>query len=68
MKKKEIQAELKEKINQLINELHEIPDDTIEEESEWIKRNIKNGYTLENSLIVSIKDLVSTAIDNINNT
>lgn len=68
MKKKEIQAEIREKINQLINELHEIPDDVVKGESGWIKRNIKNGYTLEHCLIVSIKDLVSTAIDNINNT
>lgn len=65
MKKKEIQAKLNEKINQLINELHEIPDDTIAEESKWIKRIIKNGYTLEKCLNMSVKDLVNKTIDDI---
>lgn len=68
MKKKEIQAELREKINQLINELHEIPDDVIKNESKWIKAAFKNNHDFDQSLIVSIKDLVSIAIDNINNT
>lgn len=65
MKNKEIQAELKEKINQLIDKLHEISDDTIAEESKWIKRIIKNDYTLEECLNMSIKYLVHKAIDNI---
>ena len=68
MKKKEIQVELNEKINQLINKLHEIPDDTIAEQSKWIKRDIKNGYTLENCLITCVKYLTDKAIDDINNT
>lgn len=65
MKKKEIQAELKEKISQLINELHAIPDDAIAKESRWIKRIIKNDYTLEECLNMSVKDLVIKAIDDI---
>lgn len=65
MKKKEIQVELNEKIYQLIDKLHEIPDDTIKKESKWIKRIIKNGYTLEECLNMSIKDLVNKTIDDI---
>lgn len=68
MKKKEIQAKLKEKINQLINELREIPNDVVRGESCWIKDALKGNLVLEECLIVSIKDLVSTALDNINNT
>lgn len=65
MKKKEIQVELNEKIYQLIDKLHEINNDTIKKESKWIKRIIKNGYTLEECLNMSIKDLVNKAINDI---
>lgn len=68
MKKKEIQAEIREKINQLINELHTIPDDVIKKESRLIKTALEDNNTLEYCLIVCIKDLTSTAIDSINNT
>lgn len=65
MKKKEIQVELNEKIYQLIDKLHEINNDTIKKESKWIKRIIKNGYTLEECLNMSVKDLVNKTIDDI---
>lgn len=65
MKKKEIQAKLNEKINQLIDKLHEINNDTIKKESDWIKAALKNNLILEECLKVSLEDLVHKAIDNI---
>ena len=65
MKKKEIQAELNEKIYQLIDKLHEISNDTIKTESDWIKESLKGNLILEECLKASLEDLAYKAINDI---
>lgn len=65
MKKKEIQVELNEKIYQLIDKLHEINNDTIKKESDWIKAALKDNLTLEECLKDSLEDLAYKAIKNL---
>lgn len=65
MKKKEIQAELSDTIYRLIDKLNEINNDTIKEESEWIKAALKNNLILEECLKASLENLAYKAIKNL---
>ena len=65
MKKKEIQAEIIEKINQLIDELQVISNDEIVQLSKRVKREIKEGFSLESALISATELLLESAVSKI---